>query len=221
MHGARHGSADAYLPGMGHDWLLPLYDPLTRLLGVTRLHLRLIEQADVRPGHRVLEIGCGTGNLAVAVKRVHRDAEVVGLDPDPKALGRARRKARRRGLSVEWDRGFGGELPYADASFDRVLSSLMLHHLEQDEKALALREARRVLTPGGELHVLDIGGATAAADGFMARRLHHSPRHADNYGDGIPRLMADAGFDATTEVAHVVKRFVGRITYYRGCRAAR
>lgn len=221
MHGARHGSTEAFSPAMGHDWLLPLYDPLTRLLGVTRLHRRLIEQADVQPGHRVLEIGCGTGNLAVAVKLAQRDAEVVGLDPDPKALDRARRKVERRGLSVQWDRGSAADLPYADASFDRVLSSLMLHHLGQDEKAQALREASRVLTAGGELHLLDVGGATVAEDGFVARRLHHKPRLADNDGDRIPALMADAGFDAPTEVGHVVGRVMGRVAYYRAYRGPR
>src|SRR5215475_1104449 len=149
----------SYLPGMGRDWLLPLYDPITRALGAPSAHRLLADQADLRPGQRVLEIGCGTGNLLLMVKRRHPDATVVGLDPDPEALARARRKAARAGLSVQLDRGFADELPYPDGSVDRVLSAFMFHHLEPADRRSALREVRRVLAPGGSLHLLDFGGA--------------------------------------------------------------
>src|SRR5204863_7930373 len=99
---------ETYLPGMGRDWLLPLYDPLTRMLGMAGAHGRLVDQADLRAGQRVLEIGCGTGNLALLAKRRHAGVDVIGLDPDAKALARAARKARRRGLAVQFDRGFAG-----------------------------------------------------------------------------------------------------------------
>ena len=100
-----------YLPGMGFDWLLPLYDPFTRLLGIQAAHQQLAEQAELESARRVLEIGCGTGNLALLVKRMRPQLDVVGLDPDPKALARADRKARRAGLSLELDRGNRGRTP--------------------------------------------------------------------------------------------------------------
>src|SRR4029450_11917682 len=110
--GARTSSTSGkrYLPGMGGDWLLPLYDPLTRALGIPAAHRRLVDQADPRPGQRVLEIGCGTGNLAVLRNRVGPEGHIGGLDPAPKALARARRKAARRALAVQLDRGFAEEL---------------------------------------------------------------------------------------------------------------
>ena len=148
-----------YLPAAGHQWLLPLYDPLSKLLGVDKVHRTLIEQAEIRPDHRVLEIGCGTGNLAMLVKNLHRRAKVVGLDPDSMALARARRKAERKGLDIEFDRGFADALSYPDRSFDRVLSALMFHHLlKLEDKIKSLSEARRVLAPGGSLHLVDFGG---------------------------------------------------------------
>jgi ubiquinone/menaquinone biosynthesis C-methylase UbiE len=208
-------SGQTYLPGMGHHWLMPLYDPLTRLIGVTALHDVLIDQADPQPGQRILEIGCGTGNLTLRVKARQPDAAVTGLDPDPTALRRARRKAGRRGLAVRWDQAFAEQLPYADAAFDRVLSALMLHHLSSDTQAAALREARRVLAPGGVLHVLDFGGATDPADGVVARMGHRNAMLRDNYGDRIPEHLRAAGFAEVTEVAHRVRRLLGRITYYR------
>src|SRR6516225_3784261 len=147
-----------YLPGMGLGWLLPLYDPFTRLIGIQAVHQKLADQAELDSAQRVLEIGCGTGNLALLVKRIRPQLDVVGLDPDPKALARAGRKARRAGLPLELDCGFADELPYADGSFDRVLSSLMFHHLEADLRGPSLRQVLRVLRPGGALHLMDFGG---------------------------------------------------------------
>src|SRR5918994_1732899 len=79
-----------YLPAAGHDWMLPLYDPLVKLLGGDRARRALLDQALIRPGHRILDIGCGTGTLVVLLKCLHPGVEGIGLDPDPKALARAR-----------------------------------------------------------------------------------------------------------------------------------
>jgi len=89
-------SARTYLPAAGHDWFLPLYDPLVKLIGGEAAGKALLDQAALRPGHRVLDVGCGTGTLATQIKRLYPDVEVVGLDPDPKALARATRKAGTR-----------------------------------------------------------------------------------------------------------------------------
>ncbi len=210
------GDERAFLPGMSRNWLLPLYDPLTRLLGVRQIHRRLLDQAGVRPGQRVLEIGCGTGNLLLTAKQTQPAAIVVGVDPDLTALAHAQRKARRRGLAVQLDRGYADELPYADDSVDVVLSSFMLHHVPADRREPALREVRRVLRPGGALHLVDIGGADApAADGWIARRAHRHDLTAENFGGGIPDLLGRAGFGDVSETGSDVRRHVGRFTFYR------
>jgi ubiquinone/menaquinone biosynthesis C-methylase UbiE len=206
----RHQEHD-YLPAMGHDRLLPLYDTFTWLLGVPRVHRRLVELAAIEPGHRVLEIGCGTGNLALRAQRMHPDAEVVGIDPDPLALERARRKADRAGLPVRWDRGKAGELPYADESVDRVLSALMFHHLDDAEKKSALAEVRRVLRPGGQLHLVDIAGHHR---GRAGRRILRNEHLRDNAGEGIPNRMREAGL---TDV-RTGERGRLRTTFYRATR---
>jgi len=123
---------------------------------------------------RVLEVGCGTGNAALLIKRMRPQLDVVGLDPDPRALARAARKAERAGVTLELDRGFADELPYPDASFDRVLSSLVFHHLEADLRLASLREVFRVLRPGGSLHLMDFGGDSHRLHGLarFARRRH-------------------------------------------------
>lgn len=218
-HHAAAATRHDYLPGMGRDWLLPLYDPLTRALGLRAAHRRLAEQADPRPGQRLLEIGCGTGNLALAIRRAHPRTDVVGLDPDPGALARARRKAARDRLDVQLDRGFAQALPYPDATFDLVLSAFMLHHLGPGERRDALREVARVFKPGGRLHLVDFGGAKDRSDGFVARLSHHSERLQDNLGDGVPRLMREAGLVEATETGHRVTR-LGRHTFWRAVRSA-
>ena len=202
-----------YNPAAGHDWLLPLYDPLQKLLGADSARRELVKQASVRPNHQVLDIGCGTGSLVVLIKRLHPEAEVVGLDPDPKALARARRKVERAKLSAQFDRGFSDELPYPDASFDRVFSSFMFHHLNRAEKAKTLNEARRVLKPGGSLHMLDFGGAEPRRESFLARALHSAEHMRDNFEGRIPALMGEAGFVESIEVTHRATLF-GRIAYY-------
>lgn len=204
----------SFIPAAGHDLLLPLYDPLQALFGGDRARRLLVDQAALRPGQRVLDIGCGTGSLVVLVAKLHPEVEVVGIDPDPKALARSRRKCDRAGVSVQLDRGFADALPYADACFDRVLSSLVLHHLKGEEKASALKEARRVTRPGGSLHVLDFGGAHSRRDGVVARLLHSSETIRDNYEGRIPILMGDAGFVDASEIAHRATLF-GRLAFYR------
>jgi len=203
-----------YLPAAGHDWGLPLYDPFMKLFGGDSTRRALVEQAALRPGHRVLDVGCGTGTMAVLVKRLHPDVDVVGLDPDPKALARASRKAERAAVSIRFDRGFADELPYEDVSFDRVFSSFMLHHLESDAKAATLREVRRILRPGGSLHLLDFGGPKRHADGLLARLFHSSHRLEDNFDDRIVTLMSQAGLADSKEVGHRTMVF-GPIAYYR------
>jgi ubiquinone/menaquinone biosynthesis C-methylase UbiE len=207
-----------FLPGMGRDWLLPLYDPFTRLIGVEAAHRKLADGAELASADRVLEIGCGTGNLVLLVKRMRSQLEVVGLDPDPKALARAGRKAKRAGLALELDRGFADELPYPDESFDRVLSSLMFHHLEPDLRVPSLREALRVLRPGGSLHLMDFGGDSHQLHG-LARLGRRSPILKDNWDARVPALMTQAGFSDATETGEL-KKHIGQLAYYRATRPA-
>src|SRR5262245_38352383 len=204
--GASEGQR-TYIPAATYDWLLPLYDVMAKLLGTEAAHRQLVDQVDIEPTHHVLDIGCGTGNLTLLVKRLHPRAEIVGLDPDPKALVRARRKAEEQGCAVRFDRGFSDELPYAEASFDRVLSAFMLHHLALDTKEKTLREARRVLRSGGAFYALDFGGTS----GLIAHLFHHA-HLADQHR--IPALMREAGFTEVTELAPR-ETILGRVSYWR------
>ena len=212
------GHRRTYLPAAGHDWFLPLYDPFVKLVGGDRARRALLEQAEMRPGQRVLDVGCGTGSLVVLIKRLRSDVDVVGLDPDPKALARARQKAEREGASIRLDRGFSDELPYPAASFDLVFSSLMFHHLPTEEKGATLREIRRVLKPGGFLHLLDFAGRESGTQGLLIRLLHSHARLADNDEYRIRALMKEAGLADVQKVGQRSMLFA-RLAYYRASAA--
>jgi ubiquinone/menaquinone biosynthesis C-methylase UbiE len=202
----------AFLPAAGLDFLLPLYDPMVKLLGADRARKKLFHQASVQPHHRVLDVGCGTGTFAVAIKGWLPTVDVVGLDPDPKALTRARRKAARAEVSIRFDQGFANALPYSDGSFDRVFSSLMFHHQPQDAKLATMREVRRVLKPDGALHLLDFEQEGPGSHNPLARWLHLSKRMQDNAREQILTWMREAGF-AEPRVMDSDRPVFGNIVY--------
>lgn len=189
-----------YIPALTYDRLTPLFDPMVRLTTrERRFKEELLEQARIEPGQRVLDLGCGTGTLAVWAKGSEPGAEVVGLDGDEEVLARGRRKASEAGVDVKLDRGLSYDMPYEDGSFDRVLSSLFFHHLKPDAKETTAREIARVLRPGGELHVADFGPPSdpvAWVGAQLLRRFDGMENTRDNVEGNLPRIFEDAGLVA-------------------------
>jgi ubiquinone/menaquinone biosynthesis C-methylase UbiE len=203
-----------FVPAAGVGWLLPFYDPLTRLLGMETSLRRLVEQAQLTAGQRVLDLGCGTGAGTLVAKRAQAGIEITGLDPDEQALARARHKAGRAGLAIDFRQGFGDALPFPDASFDRVLSSFMFHHLETAQKPAVLREVRRVLRPGGSLHLVDFGGAGHGIGALLARLVHREESLRANTEDELTRVMRESGFAEAVETGQRGS-LLGQIVCYR------
>jgi ubiquinone/menaquinone biosynthesis C-methylase UbiE len=203
-----------FLPAAGRDIFLPLYDPITRLLGVDTAREALLAQAELQPHQRVLDIGCGTGTLAVLIKRRHPTVEVIGLDPDPKALARARRKAERAGVAVRFNRGFSDSLGHPDGTFDRVFSSMMFHHLPTEAKPTTLREIRRVVRVSGRLELLDFAGPQSSGHGRLTSLIHSHEQLKDNDEDRVLGLIRNAGFRDARVMRHW-KTFFGRLAFYQ------
>jgi ubiquinone/menaquinone biosynthesis C-methylase UbiE len=199
-----------YLPAAGRDAFLPLYDPFTRLFGFQRALSMLVKQAALLPNYVVLDVGCGTGTLAVLIKHRYPEVEIVGLDPDPKALARARRKTARAGVRASFEQGFADALPHPDATFDRVFSSMMFHHLPKDDRTPTLAEIRRVLKPGGRLEFLDLAGGS---HNMLAQLLHGGQVHAAT-DERLRRRMTEAGFTTTTRTA-THGTFLGALAFYQ------
>ena len=225
-----------FLPGMGRTWLLPLYDIFTRLVGGRALHERAVELAGIVPGQTVVDVGCGTGNLLFAVLAAHPDVRVTGLDPDEDALRRAARKALRRGVSLTLVQGYADRIPAEDASLDHVISSLALHHVDDDGRVGFAHDALRALRPGGKVTVVDFGGPAPNGEDahhsthgrgpahalrhlprLVRTRVARSPAMARNLGDGIVALLVEAGFGDARELEHADHR-LGRVTFVQATR---
>jgi len=150
---------------------------------------RLVGFARLRPGESVLDVGCGTGSLAIVAKRqVGSTGTVVGIDPSPEMIARATAKATKSGVAVGFKTGVAEALPFPDAQFDVVLSSLMLHHLPRKVRQECAREIRRVLNPSGRVLVVDFA-QTQDRTSFLV----HFHRHGYVRPQDVISLLGDAG----------------------------
>jgi ubiquinone/menaquinone biosynthesis C-methylase UbiE len=213
-----------YLPALRFPALTGIYDPVIRLTTrEDRFKRMLVGQAGTAPGQRVLDLGCGTGTLAIQVKRGQPGAEVVGLDADPQMLARARSKAAEAGVEIGLDEGNATALPYEDESFDRVLSTLFFHHLDPGPKRQTVREIGRVLRRGGELHVADWGRPAdpAMALAFLAiRALDGFSNTRDNVRGALPEIFEQFGLRGAVETGRL-RTMLGTLSLYRAERPLR
>lgn len=208
-------SQDKYIPAIRFTWLAPLYDPLMRvLMREDEFKGRLVRNANIQAGHHVLDLGCGTATLTLMVKKAHPQAEVVGVDGDDKILAIANEKVKRAGLNVTLDKALAYDLPYQNGSFDRVLSSLVIHHLTTENKERAFAEIRRVLRKPGELHVVDFGLPISTYARVVSRFLSRIEPLGDNIQGRLPEMMRKAGLTAVRTAGHFATVF-GTLVYYR------
>ncbi len=196
-------SADGFLPALAYDRLTPLYDPIVKLSTRERaVKEALLAQAGLAPGMRVLDLGCGTGTLAIVAKQLVADVEIEGIDADPAMLERARDKADAGDLDIVFTEAMSDALPATPASYDRVLSTLFFHHLTPEGKRQTLSELMRVLKPGGELHIADWGRPQDPLMRVLSlsiRLLDGAEPTAENLSGELPRLLTGAGFAEVTE----------------------
>jgi len=214
-------ASDEYVHALGYGWLNRLYDPLIRIsMREETFKRRLLGYATIAPGHHVLDLGCGTATLTILTKRLHPQAEVIGLDGDPKILEIAAGKIARAGLDITLDCGMSFDLPYPEGSFDRVLSSLMLHHLTRADKVRTLLEVFRVLRPGGELHIADWGkpaGTAARAAAWLVGKLDGADRLEDNLKGWLPTLLEETGFTGARQAGQFAT-ILGTLGFYCGAK---
>ena len=173
------------------------YDAVSWLLSfgqIGRIRRLIIEAAELAPGEKVLDVGCGTGTLAIAAKAKAGPAgEVQGIDASPEMIQVARRKATRAGADVGFQVGLIEELPFDGGRFDLVTSTMMLHHLPEDLKRKGLAEVRRVLKPESRLLVVDFASQPGSFVGLLASLL---PGHGRDHSGAarIKAMLGDAGF---------------------------
>lgn len=172
------------------------YDLLVWLLTLGRERVfreKVVRLARLEPGESVLDVGCGTGTLAIAAKRrVGLNGMVYGIDASPQMIARARKKATKAGVDVVFKNALAEVLPFPDAQLDAVMASMMLHHLPTEARRQCVREVRRVLKPGGRLLAVDFGGSRRERRSLIAH--FHSHVQFD-LSEVIP-LLGEAGLSS-------------------------
>ena len=175
------------------------YDGVVNILTLgqaRRLRTLTVDHALLKPGEKVLDVGCGTGGVTIPAKlRAGKTGEVAGIDPAPEMIAVARRKASRARLEIDFRVGVIESLPYPDETFDAVTSSMMMHHLPEHLQVKGLAEIRRVLKPGGRLLIADMmRPSTSFRKRFTSLVLRHG--HAMQFGiEDLQELLQDAGFE--------------------------
>jgi ubiquinone/menaquinone biosynthesis C-methylase UbiE len=187
-----------YVPALGLAALTRFCDTVLALTMRERHWRPLLRDriaAHLGSGGRIVDVGAGTGTLAIALAALRPDAQVIAVDGDSEVLRLARRKPGAE--RVSWRRGLAGDLDLEDGSAEAVVVSLLLHHLDPDSKRRALLDARRVLAGGGRLHVADWGkphdlvmraafSIVQLSDGIDGTYDHAAGR--------LPEFIAEAGF---------------------------
>lgn len=173
------------------------YDLFTSLmgLGVNRPNSKMvIELAKIKPGDKVLDVGCGTGNLTLTAKSVVRSTGMVhGIDASPEMIEVARKKAQNAGLDVVFDVGLIEKIPFPDGTFDVVISRLVIHHLPDELKLKGFAEILRVLKPGGNFLIADFNPPTNPVLKHVTSALV-GPQMMQTNVWSIPAMLTNAGF---------------------------
>lgn len=187
-----------YIPALKYHFLTPFYDRFIRLtMPEIKVKKRLVQQADIQQGEKILDFGCGTATLTLLAEELHPDCSIVGLDVDPQILAIAARKVKLKNSSILLKEFEGKTIPFPDATFDKVLSAWVIHHLTTAQKSNAFREIYRVLKPGGELHIADWGKAENILMRFLffvVQLVDNFYTTNDNIKGKIPLLLAKEGF---------------------------
>lgn len=216
--------AGSFTPAAGVHWLTPWYDlGLAVLTRERRWRDELIAQIAPSSSDVIVDLGCGTGSLLVRLAATEPRAELIGIDPDPAVLDRARTKISRAGAAVQFIPGFGREAArlLQGRSPTKIVSSLVFHQVPMAEKSAALAAAYSALGPGGTLHIADYGLQRTALMRCLFRAIVQNLDGVEDtqpQANGIlPELMRSAGFVDVVET-RVIPTPTGSISLFRGVR---
>lgn len=182
-----------FIPALRYRFLTPAYDVLAIAAGFGKTFRQRVLAATPIKGN-VLDIGCGTGTATRLIKEHYPQAAVYGIDIDPAILNIAKRKAAKAGLTITYQQGNAEKLPFPDAFFDVVTSTLMFHHLKRPTKEGMLQEVRRILKPKGTFVLADFGKPMHWFGHLFGWFTAHVEHGKENIAGQLPALIRAAGF---------------------------
>src|SRR3989344_2096659 len=191
-----------YLPAARFHILTPLYDGLCSILGLGKNYReRIVKTLQLQSGNaKVLDAGCGTGNLVIEFKQANPRTELHAVDADNEMLTTANGKAKKLNLDINFMKSFLQKLPYKDNFFDIVYSSLVFHHLNTEAKNKAMKEICRVLKKKGKFYLFDFGKPKSRFS-LIAWFAVHLEKGYDNIKGNIPSMLLNAGFKPVRKVS--------------------
>lgn len=204
-----------YIPSLTFHRLTPVYDTVLGRLFPEAEIKRQIAVRIAAPGQSVLDLGCGTGTLAIMLRQAQSSGLIAGIDIDDAMLFRAKSKAEYAGTMLAFMQGTTTMLPLADNSFDVAVSSLVLHHLKRGQKVAAMRDAYRVLRPGGRFYIADFGPPHTVGTRLVSQLTRRLEEAGDNIAGFVPHFMAEAGFRDIHEFG-AVATIMGTIVLLEG-----
>jgi len=196
LHTIEHNNQkEQFIPVANHKW----YDTFFRLmLPELKIKTYLVNNSNLDNKQKILDLGCGTATLTILIKEKFPMAEVVGIDIDPEILKIARDKVKKSGLNLLLELCSSTELIFQDESFDRVLSSMAIHHLDRQQKINTFKEVFRVLKPEGEFHIVDFSKPHNLLMYILSLLLSLFNKFGeatnDNISGKLPELLTGAGF---------------------------
>jgi len=208
-----------YIPALRYNWLTQFYDSLIcNFLREKTFKSKLIESIALSNPKHILDIGCGTATLSLMLENSYREACVTGLDGDEKILAIAKQKIEHGHSNVRLIQAMSYHIPVSSNLFDVVTSSLMLHHLNAEDKTKTLEEVYRVLQPGGIIAIGDWGKPSNLLMRlvfYLVQFLDGFETTTDNVSGKIPEYLASAGFREVREIEKI-DTIGGTISIYQG-----
>lgn len=211
----------AFTPALGRAEFTGSYDRAIRLFTRERIwRAALLHQVSPRNGEAIIDVGCGTGTFAIMLKRAAPGARIIGLDPDPQILAVAEEKAKRAGVSIEWQQGFARDAAAFAGTLDKAVSSLVFHQVPMSGKQDGIAAMFEALRPGGEIHIADY----ARQHSWLMRALFRlTVQRVDGLADTQPNadgaleaILAKSGAAGGSTPTLVVPTLTGEISLFRG-----
>ena len=207
-----------FTPALGFSALTPLYDDAVRLLTREKTwRQKLLTQLAPASGETILDVGCGTGTLAIMIKQRAPDAQVIGMDPDPQVLGTAAKKAASAGVEIEWRKGFAHDAAAFSGSLDKAVSTLVFHQVPGEEKRRGVAAMFEAIRPGGEVHIADYCRQRdwRMRQLFRLIQLIDGKANTQANADGAMERIIEEIVGSSTPATAIIDTPTGAISFFR------